>query len=144
MSHDEGVNTDNPITPLSDEEAWEKLGTEQFGRLAVSVAGRPDIFPVNYVAHNSTIVFRTSEGSKLASVAINSAVAFEIDGYNAEENLAWSVVLHGHAALIDHGPAEDELNDLPLFPWNISPKNRLVQITVTQVTGRCFEALGRK
>lgn len=144
MGHDVVVNTDNPITPLSDDEAWQKLDAEQFGRLAVAVAGRPDIFPVNYVTHNNTIVFRTAEGSKLASVAINSAVAFEIDGYNPDKNMAWSVVLHGHAALIDHGPAEEELNSLPLFPWNTSPKNRLVQITVTQVTGRCFEALGRR
>jgi uncharacterized protein len=144
MGHDVRVNTENPITPLSDDEVWEKLGSEQFGRLAVAVAGRPDIFPVNYVAHNNTIVFRTAEGSKLASVVINSAVAFEVDGYNPEKNMAWSIVLHGHAALVDHGPAEEELNALPLFPWNVSPKNRLVQITVTQASGRCFEALGRK
>jgi len=137
------VNEDNPINTCDEDECWRRLESEQFGRLAVSVAGRPDIFPVNYIVHDRSLVFRTAEGSKLASVAINSAVAFEIDGYDAATNEAWSVVLHGHAVLIEHGPAEERLEALPLFPWNVSPKNRLVQIVPAQVTGRHFEAKGR-
>ena len=35
---------------------------------------------MNFVIYRDRIVFRTAPGSKLASVAINSAVAFEVDG----------------------------------------------------------------
>lgn len=144
IRNDGSVNAENAIEHLSEEECWELLGSHEYGRLAVSVAGKPDIFPVNYVVYEDAVVFRTAEGSKLASVAINSAVAFEIDGYDPANNLAWSVVLHGHAVLIDHGSLEEELEHLPLFPWNITPKRRLVEIKSHGVHGRRFEAKGRQ
>lgn len=144
MRNDGNVNAENAIEHMSEEECWELLASQEYGRLAVSVAGKPDIFPVNYVVHEGTVVFRTAEGSKLASVAINSAVAFEIDGYDPGNNSAWSVVVHGHAALVDHGSLEEELEHLPLFPWNITPKRRLVQVTSHDVHGRKFEAKGRQ
>ena len=49
---------------LTDAQCWDLLGANQIGRLAVVVAGRPDIFPVNYVVNEGEIYFRTGEGSK--------------------------------------------------------------------------------
>ena len=72
----------------------------------MSVAGRPDIFPINYVTTERTIFLRSAEGSKLVSIAINQAVAFEIDGYDEGHQRAWSVVLHGQARLIGHDAME--------------------------------------
>lgn len=144
MGNDGNVNAENAIEHLSEEECWELLAAHEYGRLAVSVAGKPDIFPVNYVVYEDAVIFRTAEGSKLASVAINSAVAFEIDGYDPANNSAWSVVLHGHAVLIEHGALEEELEHLPLFPWNITPKRRLVEIQSHDLHGRRFEAKGRQ
>lgn len=144
MRNDGGVNAENAIEHLSEEECWELLAAHEYGRLAVSVAGKPDIFPVNYVVYEDAVVFRTAEGSKLASVAINSAVAFEIDGFDPASNTAWSVVMHGHAVLIEHGSLEEELEHLPLFPWNINPKRRLVEIKAHDLHGRRFEAKGRQ
>lgn len=147
MRNDGGVsadNNENAMEHLTADECWELLASHEYGRLAVSVAGRPDIFPVNYIVFEEAVVFRTAEGSKLASVAINSAVAFEIDGYSREDNTAWSVVLHGQAVLIEHGALEEELEALPLFPWNITPKRRLVEIKNADVHGRRFEAKGRR
>ncbi|MCB9411462.1 MAG: pyridoxamine 5'-phosphate oxidase family protein [Actinobacteria bacterium] len=138
------VNEHQPFEILGDEQCWELLGGEQFGRLAVSVAGRPDIYPVNFIIHNGVIVFRTAEGSKLASMAINAAVAFEVDGYNPDTNEAWSVVVHGQAKLVEHSPDEDELEHLPLFPWNLAPKNRLVKVEAFELSGRRFVAEGRR
>lgn len=144
LREDRGVNAHEPFEKLTPEQCWELLSNQQFGRLAVAVAGRPDIYPVNFVIYRDRIVFRTAPGSKLASVAINSAVAFEVDGYEAESNEAWSVVVHGHAALVDHTPDEDEMEHLPLFPWNLAPKHRLVQIDHVELTGRRFVAEGRQ
>ncbi len=137
------MNEHEPFEILNEEQCWELLSGEQFGRLAVSVAGRPDIYPVNFIIYNGVVVFRTAEGSKLASMAINAAVAFEVDGYNPETNIAWSVVLHGQAKLVEHTPDEDELENLPLFPWNLAPKNRLVKIEAFELSGRRFTAEGR-
>ncbi len=62
----------------------------------MSVDQRPDIFPVNYADDEATIVFRTAEGTKLSAVFVDSAVAFEVDGYNTKgDHPAWSVVIKG-------------------------------------------------
>ena len=46
------------------------------GRLAVVVAGHPDIFPINYVVDHASIVIRTAAGTKLAG-SKSRQVAFE-------------------------------------------------------------------
>src|SRR6266487_6867012 len=91
---------------------WRLVGGEEVGRLAVSVDRRPDIFPVNYAVDEATIVFRTAEGTKLSAVFVDSAVAFEVDGYDAATGTAWSVVIKGHAAEV---PMHELLDDLA-FP----------------------------
>ena len=83
----------DPISVLNRDEAWKLLARRSVGRLAVSVSGQPDIFPVNFHADETSIVFRTAPGSKLLDVTINMAVAFETDGYDTDE--AWSVVVKG-------------------------------------------------
>lgn len=138
------VNPNEPFEILDSATCWSLIGRQDFGRLAVSVAGRPDIFPVNFIVDDGTIVFRSAEGSKLASMAINSAVAFEVDSYDAQTNVAWSVVVHGQARLVHNSPTEERLQSLPLFPWNTAPKNRLVQIDVHEISGRRFVAEGKR
>ena len=72
------------IAILDSDECWALLGSTEVGRLAVSIANHPDVFPINYVVDHKTIVFRTAEGTKLAAAVLGTAVAFEIDGYDAE------------------------------------------------------------
>ena len=50
---------------LSFDQCWELLDSETVGRLALVVDEHPEIFPVNYVLDNRTIVFRTGRGRKL-------------------------------------------------------------------------------
>ena len=54
----------NPILELDDEQSWELLEGTQHGRLVVSVAGEPDIFPVNYVTSDRKIYLRTAPGQQ--------------------------------------------------------------------------------
>jgi len=138
------MTTDNndPITALSADECWELLAQETLGRLAVSVRGEPDIFPINYAVTDRSIVVRTTAGSKLVSMMLNASVAFEIDGLREEDNVAWSVVAKGLARDVAPGAIADKIAELPV-PWNTSPKNRFVLIQVTEITGRSFEAKGR-
>src|SRR5690606_25990380 len=72
----------NPGTERLDSAACLALLREApFGRLAVIVDGRPDIFPVNHAVQHGSVVFRTSTGTKLHS-AIGQPVAYEVDGYD--------------------------------------------------------------
>jgi uncharacterized protein len=114
------------------------LRSAQVGRLAVAIMNVPDIFPVNFVVDDDTVVFRTAEGTKFAAAILGAAVAFEVDGYDPEAGEAWSVVLKGQAVEIQGIYELFDVEALPLFPWHNSPKYRVVRIQPDEITGRRF------
>jgi nitroimidazol reductase NimA-like FMN-containing flavoprotein (pyridoxamine 5'-phosphate oxidase superfamily) len=120
---------------------WALLREAQVGRLAVAIANHPDIFPINFVVDHASVVFRTAEGTKLAAAVLGQAVAFEVDGYDAESGEAWSVVVKGKATELELLQDLFEALDLPLFPWHASPKHRFVRIVPEAVTGRRFHVV---
>ena len=137
----------SPIPPgvieLDESQCWTLLRSEEVGRLAVSIMNRPDIFPINYLVDHGTVVFRTAEGTKLAAAVLGTAVAFEVDGYDAPSGEAWSVIVKGRAAEIVRLPEVLEALDLPLFPWQSAPKPRFVRIEPDEITGRRFHVVER-
>jgi uncharacterized protein len=123
---------------LSIDDCWQLLRDHELGRLAVSIANHPDIFPVNYVVDEEAIVFRTAAGTKLAAAVLGYGVAFEIDGYDADAGEAWSVVVKGTAVQIEGWLDKDRAERLPLFPWNSAPKYDFVHIVAEEISGRRF------
>lgn len=126
---------------LDDEECWELLTDAEVGRLAVAIGNHPDIFPINYVVDDGTIVFRTAAGTKLAGAVLNRLVAFEIDGYEPGARTAWSVVVKGHARPIERMQEMFDAEDLPLFPWLAWEKPNFVRIDPTVITGRRYHVV---
>jgi uncharacterized protein len=129
------------IEILSPDDCWALLRASVVGRLAVTVGGSPDIFPVNPVVDHGTIVFRTGAGTKLAG-AKGHDVAFEVDGYDAETARAWSVVVKGRAYEIWEVEETLRALRLPLYPWQPGRKPRFVRIEPESVTGRRFVVEG--
>jgi nitroimidazol reductase NimA-like FMN-containing flavoprotein (pyridoxamine 5'-phosphate oxidase superfamily) len=131
------TNQLDPTTlELDEHQCWELLRSQEVGRLAVAIANRPDIFPINYVVDHASVVFRTAEGTKLASAVLGESVAFEIDGEADGE--AWSVVVKGQALEIERMYELFDALELPLYPWHAAPKHRFVRILPELVTGRRF------
>ena len=126
-----------PVLELDDEQSWRLLEGTKHGRLVVSVAGEPDIFPVNYVTANRKIYLRTAPGNKLAQLTINSTVLFETDGILSEE--AWSVVLRGKARVLSNSAELAAVAELGLKTWVPTLKDFYVEIEPTSVSGRHFE-----
>jgi nitroimidazol reductase NimA-like FMN-containing flavoprotein (pyridoxamine 5'-phosphate oxidase superfamily) len=126
-----------PVLELDDEQSWRLLEGTKHGRLVVSVAGEPDIFPVNYVTANRKIYLRTAPGNKLAQLTINSTVLFETDGILSEE--AWSVVLRGKARVLSNSAELAAVEELGLKTWVPTLKDFYVEIEPTSVSGRHFE-----
>jgi uncharacterized protein len=122
---------------------WALLRSQEVGRLAVSIAARPEIFPINFVVDHGTVVFRTAEGTKLAGAVQGDAVAFEADGYERDTGEAWSVVVKGHAEEIGRAHDLFDTVGLPLFPWHAAPKQRFVRIVPDEVSGRRFHVIDR-
>jgi nitroimidazol reductase NimA-like FMN-containing flavoprotein (pyridoxamine 5'-phosphate oxidase superfamily) len=131
------------VTVLELNECWRLLRQAEVGRLAVSIRDLPDLFPINFIVDRGTVVFRTAEGTKLAAAVLGRAVAFEIDGYDAEAGEAWSVVIKGRAVEIERMQDVFDALDLPLFPWHASPKHRFVRIEPDDVTGRRFHVVDK-
>ncbi|CAM2809059.1 pyridoxamine 5'-phosphate oxidase family protein [Skermania piniformis] len=119
-------------------QCWRLLSGNDVGRLAMAVGGEVDIFPVNYVVDDTSVVFRTAPGTKLIEVVIGGPIAFEADGYDAAAGQAWSVVCKGTAQRIEDRAGLDSAEALGLVSWNNAPKEEFVRITPTQVTGRRY------
>ncbi|AUZ33734.1 flavin-nucleotide-binding protein [Arthrobacter sp. PGP41] len=125
-----------PVLELNDEQSWRLLEGTKHGRLVVSVAGEPDIFPVNYVTSARKLYLRTAPGNKLAQLTINSSVLFETDGVLSEE--AWSVVLRGQARVLSNSGELAAVEELGLKSWVPTLKDFYVEIEPTSVSGRHF------
>ena len=128
--------TDEPVIILSEDESWRRLGGVSLGRLVTSFAGEPEIFPVNFVAQGRTVLFRTSEGTKLFSAVANSVVLFEADDHNVAEG--WSVIVRGRARLLRTDAEIAEAEKAQLLPWTAIPKTHYVRVTPSEITGRHF------
>ena len=103
----------------------------------MSVSGEPDIYPVNFVASDKRLVFRTAEGTKLLELTVNNRVAFETDGVGRDE--AWSVVVRGEARVLEKQAEIEAADQLPLRPVIPTLKYIYVEITPKMVTGRRFQ-----
>lgn len=125
---------EDPITALSQEESWELLGSAGLGRLIVNTNDRIEIFPVNHVTHDGKIVFRTSEGSKLAALTVYPDVVFEVDHIAAD--CAWSVIVYGTSRQLSTSDEINEADTLPLHSWVPTAKFNYVEIAPTEINGR--------
>jgi len=129
-------------TELTESECWSLLEGHVVARLAVDVGGQPDIFPINYVVDDGSLVFRTAAGTKLAAAVLSRHVAFEIDGMNTDGSV-WSDAVKGIAPEGTDMEERFAMDDLPLYPWVVSEKPNFVRIEPQSVTGRRFAELDR-
>jgi len=125
-----------PVTILSASESWELLASVAIGRLVTSVDSQPEIFPVNFAVHRHSVIFRTAEGTKLVSAAINNHVLFEADDHVAAEG--WSVIVKGTARTLRTSEELEEAERAQLLPWTATLKQHYVRINPVSITGRRF------
>jgi nitroimidazol reductase NimA-like FMN-containing flavoprotein (pyridoxamine 5'-phosphate oxidase superfamily) len=125
-----------PITILPESECWSLLASVALGRLVTSVDGQPEIFPVNFVVQRHTVLFRTAEGTKLVSAAINNRVVFEADEHNVADG--WSVIVKGMARTLHSDNDIEEAERAQLLPWTATVKRHYVRVIPSQITGRRF------
>ncbi len=136
FQNDAFQNSDDAVTALDDDQCWERLRGQVLGRLVTHVGDVLDIFPVNYVVDDGTILFRTAEGSKLIELTVNDEVLFEVDDYSDDE--AWSVVVRGRARRLDTSAEVERADGLGLSPWIPTLKYIYVRIVAHAVSGRAF------
>lgn len=94
--------SDNRLEVLSEDQCRELLASRDLGRIAFPAGGETEILPVNYATDGVMVVFRTAPGTKLQWVTA-SRVSFEVDDWDAEAEVGWSVVLKGVAQEVTSG-----------------------------------------
>ncbi len=124
-----------PYQDLDAPQAWQFLSEHRVGRLAIVIGGEPDIFPVNYVVDDRSIIFRTAEGSKLFAVSLGGRMAFQVDEWTHEG--AVSVLAHGTPRRLE-GAEADAAATLGLEPWVPTLKENWIRLEVDEVAGRRF------
>jgi nitroimidazol reductase NimA-like FMN-containing flavoprotein (pyridoxamine 5'-phosphate oxidase superfamily) len=134
---------DQPLEALSESECWMLLRSVDVGRFAAPTPrGGVEIFPVNHVVDQGSIVFRTATGTKLDVVVAADEVAFEADNaavaHDRQTTDPWSVVIHGKAELISGDTQLFDSFDLAVRPWHVSNKPYFVRLVPTAVSGRRF------
>ncbi|HEX2382256.1 MAG TPA: pyridoxamine 5'-phosphate oxidase family protein [Acidimicrobiales bacterium] len=113
------------------------LRSESVGRVAVMVDDHPEIFPVNYaVDERGDIFFRTDSGTKLNAAATAPTLAFEIDGFDEDRELGWSVLAVGPARWLVRPQDIAKVRSLPFKPWAAGEKANVVRLSPTKTTGR--------
>jgi uncharacterized protein len=125
-----------PVEELTEDSAWELLRQQSFGRLAVSENNHPQIFPVDYYADGTDLLFRTAAGTKLSNLVANEQVAFEVDVRTRDES--WSVVLTGAARVITDIAEVTVADRAPLPTWIPVAAYVYVKIAPNTLHGRRF------
>jgi nitroimidazol reductase NimA-like FMN-containing flavoprotein (pyridoxamine 5'-phosphate oxidase superfamily) len=132
---------------LTRDECDAVLARNHVGRIAFSYHDRVDIEPIGFVYEGGWIYGRTSDGTKLRTLAHNRWVAFETDEIDAM--LDWrSVVVKGALYLLESDGARSEAYAHALEVLrHVTPealtkgdpvafRTALFRIHVDQVTGR--------
>lgn len=113
------------------------LRASEIGRLAVSIAGSPEIFPVNYRVENDSILIRTAPGTKLDAVGRTQG-CFEIDGVDRVRHTGWSVIAKGRLEELTpyDGDAWDDALEAHIEPWAAGNKSHILCLHIDRLTGR--------
>jgi len=135
-----GAQRDQGLEVLSDEECKRLLQSQNLGRLAIVVDGKPEIFPVNYAFDDGVVVFRTSSGLKLDRGPYRYA-AFEVDQVDPKKGEAWSVVVQGTAQDITEtiDPRSERLRRLMVKPAAPGDRSDWMGVYADRITGRRFK-----
>jgi nitroimidazol reductase NimA-like FMN-containing flavoprotein (pyridoxamine 5'-phosphate oxidase superfamily) len=114
------------------------LGCSPIGRIAVTVNGHPEIFPVSHVydRESGCVMFPTNVGSKLRAALGASEVAFEVDGVSPDGDRGWSVLVVGKAEEVTDEETMARAASERSVIWRTGNRVHWIRIVPWKVTGR--------
>lgn len=94
------------FTPIPEDECRSLLKSTDYGRIAWADGDEMIVLPVNFTVWQERILFHAATGSRLASLAEGTNVAFQTDDVDTDEALGWSVLVQGRTARVEaeHAP----------------------------------------
>ncbi len=104
------------------------LTTQHVGRLVIG-GEEPTVIPVNYMAADGIVTFRTEIGGTIERAA-SGRVAFEVDMFDDRTRSGWSVIVRGRLLPLPDGDVVD------LDTWAPGERARWMIVPIDAVTGR--------
>jgi nitroimidazol reductase NimA-like FMN-containing flavoprotein (pyridoxamine 5'-phosphate oxidase superfamily) len=103
----------------------------------------PVIRPVNcrFDERSQSVVFRASDGSKLAALLGSAQAAFEIDEIDSSARRGWSVVVTGVTEEITDAGELKRLGTIGIESWPEDSAGHWIRIRARSVSGRTIGAL---
>ena len=135
----EQVTFDDSVKALTEDDCLPLLRSREVGRIAFDFEGKVEMFPVNYGMEGKIIVFRTCPGTKLDAVP-KTSVTFEVDSWNPDSGIGWSVVARGRAEEVTTNPGRiaEHLRWVPVHPAAPGDRWHWIGIKPSEITGRHF------
>jgi nitroimidazol reductase NimA-like FMN-containing flavoprotein (pyridoxamine 5'-phosphate oxidase superfamily) len=128
------------LSVLTGQECTALLTTGKIGRVAFSADGEIEIFPVTYFVDGASVLFRSGVGTKLSAALEQSAVAFEIDGFDVTQRHGWSVVVRGTCEEVQDTATLSRLEATGFRSWiettQTAERFRWIRIRPYSITGR--------
>lgn len=127
----------NEPIDLDREECERLLRSGVGGRIALSAPDGPHIIPVNHSVVDDAIVIRTSPYGVLGTYGRDAALAFEVDQFDHERHLGWSVVARGPGEVVlDPAEVEHIGTVWEPRPWAAGSRHVYLRLRWTELTGR--------
>lgn len=126
---------EGPLIELPADESWKLLSARTVGRVAWAGSAGQTVVPVNFIAVDSEIWFRTTAHSALAREVDDLPVAFEVDEVDDFTRSGWSVLVRGTAHVVyDAARLPDSWPGLETWPAGSHPLH--VVVRPDELTGR--------
>lgn len=137
---DRRLAPDQSIKTLSPDECFLLLESRDLGRIAFSIEGQPEVFPINYAMEGQIVVFRTAPGTKLDHVP-EVRLAFEVDDWDPKLGIGWSVVVKGLAEEVtgNLGRTAEHIRKAKVHPVAPGERWHWLAIRPSEVSGRRFQ-----
>jgi nitroimidazol reductase NimA-like FMN-containing flavoprotein (pyridoxamine 5'-phosphate oxidase superfamily) len=122
---------------LSEVECVELLRAGLVGRAVLCTPTGPHIVPVNYSVVDEAVIVRTTPYSILGSQARGSVLVLEIDQFDYERHVGWSVVVTGRADVVTDAAELEHIQETwnPVA-WAAGSRNVYLRLPWSQVSGR--------
>ncbi|WP_112238642.1 pyridoxamine 5'-phosphate oxidase family protein [Kribbella monticola] len=118
---------------LEDDECLKLLSSVPVGRLVFTKAGLPAIRLVNFFVDDRTVIFATADGDKYRAAEREDVVAFEVDEFDPDRHLGWTVTATGRLSVVD---LDDAVRAKPIRAWAPNRDRHLIRLTIEVLEGR--------
>lgn len=106
------------------------------GRVVFLDADRVVALPVNFRMVRADAVFRTGDGTIAEAVRADRPMSLEVDHLDEALVEGWSVLLSGHAVVVDDPAERTRIEELHIEPWAGGDRHLVIRLTTDAVSGR--------